>query len=45
MMTYEKQLYEAYERQKREAESINDPLEDPAVKKMIETGMLNRKDT
>lgn len=44
MMTYEKQLYEAYERQKREAQSVNDPLEDPAVKKMIETGMLNRKD-
>lgn len=44
MMNYEKQVMEEYVRRAKAAESIKDPLEDPAVKKMIETGLLNRKD-
>lgn len=44
MMNYERQIYEAYERQQREVENVKNPLDDRAVKKMIETGMMNQKD-
>jgi hypothetical protein len=45
MMAYEKLMQEAYiRRQKELEEQSKDPLDDPAVKKMIQTGLLNRAD-
>lgn len=45
MIKHEQQLMEAYARRAKELEAIKDPLEDPAIKKMIETGLLSRKDS
>ena len=44
MIKHEQQMMEAYARKARELEAVKDPLEDPAIKKMIETGMLSRRD-
>lgn len=45
MVAYEKLMQEAYVRKQKELEEQSkDPLDDPAVKKMIQTGMLNRND-
>jgi hypothetical protein len=44
MIRHEQQVMEAYARRAKEIEAIKDPLEDPAIKKMIETGLLSRKD-
>lgn len=45
MIAYERQAHESYlRRQKELQEQSKDPLDDPAVKKMIQTGMLNRND-
>ena len=45
MIAYEKMMQEAYiKRQKEIEEQTKDPLEDPAVKKMIQSGLLNRTD-
>lgn len=45
MMNYEKQVQEAYIRRMQEQmERSNDPLDDPAIKSMIQTGMLSRED-
>lgn len=44
MQMYEKEMMENHARRMREQESLKAPLEDPAVKKMIETGLLSRKD-
>lgn len=45
MQAYERLMQEAYLRKQRELqEQAKDPLADPAVKKMIQTGLLNRAD-
>ncbi len=44
MIKHEQQMAEAYARRAKEQEAIKDPLEDPAIKKMIETGLLSRRD-
>ena len=45
MIAYEKLMQETYIRKQKELEEQSkDPLDDPAVKKMIQTGMLNRND-
>jgi len=44
MMTYQRQMQEAYLRRMQEVQNIKDPLDDPAIKKMIQTGMLSRED-
>lgn len=45
MMNYEKQVQEAYiKRMQAQAERSRDPLDDPAIKSMIQTGLLSRED-
>lgn len=45
MIAYERLMEEAYIRKQKELqEQSKDPLDDPAVKKMIQSGMLNRND-
>lgn len=44
MIRYEQQMVEAYSQKMKERDAIKDPLDDKAVKKMIESGLLNRKD-
>lgn len=45
MMNYQKQVQEAYLRKIQEQmEMSRDPLDDPAIKSMIQTGVLSRED-
>lgn len=45
MAQYEQNMIEAYARRAKEMEdSVKDPLDDPAIKKMIQTGMMGKSD-
>lgn len=44
MMNYEMQMQDAYVRRIQELQKVKDPLDDPAIKKMIQTGILSRGD-
>lgn len=43
MMAYEQEMLAAYAERQKQLADIKDPLEDPAVKKLIEMGLVNRE--
>lgn len=42
MMEYETQMMDAMQKRQEDLKNINDPMDDPAIKRMIEMGMLNK---
>ena len=44
MMDYESQMSSAYQQRMHDLQNIKDPLEDPAIKKLIEMGMMSKED-
>ncbi len=43
MMAYEQEMMAAYAERQQQLANIKDPLEDPAVKKLIEMGLVNKE--
>ena len=44
MMEYERSMASAYEERAKDLMNLKDPLEDPAIKKLIEMGMMSKDD-
>lgn len=44
MMDYERAMAGAYEEKMKQMQNIKDPMEDPAIKKLIEMGMMSKDD-